>query len=45
VPQAQKYSDALEYMLELIADNQRLGTKIDYADNYLRFHHGRHVIV
>ena len=45
MPQAQKYRDALEYVFELIADNPRLGTKIDYADNYRRFHHGRHVIV
>lgn len=45
VPQAQKYKDALEYIFELIADNPRLGSRIDYADTYRRFHHGRHVIV
>jgi len=41
VPQAQKYRDALE----LIADNSRLGTKIDYTDTDRGFHHGRHVII
>ena len=44
-PQARKYRDALEYLFDLIADNPRLGTRIDYADTSRRFHHGRHVIV
>ena len=45
VRQAQKYRDALDYVFELIADNPRLGRRIDYSDTYRRFHHGRHVIV
>ena len=45
VPQAQRYREALEYVFELIADNPRLGRRIDYSDTYRRFHHGRHIIV
>lgn len=45
LPQAERYRDALHYIFDLLADNPRLGTKIDYSDVYRRFHHGRHVIV
>lgn len=45
VRQAERYRDALEYVFQLIADNPRLGRKVDDDDAVRRFHHGRHVII